>query len=128
MFSVARLSPPRTLFRMLMVIFGAGASYDSLADISPGVIGKDLRPPLANQLFERRSPFEPAVQEYWECRPIIPQLRQLSQDTYLEKVLETLRAEGEYDEHRKQEASPTTAICSTVFGVGALRVGSRSRS
>jgi len=85
---------------MLMVIFGAGASYDSLVDISVGYPDKDLRPPLANQLFGRRGVFEAAVQEYGECRPIIPQLRQLTQDTNLEKVLEALRAEGEYDDQR----------------------------
>src|SRR6266480_3870803 len=86
---------------MLMVIFGAGASYDSLVDITPGANDKELRPPLANQLFARRSPFETVVQEYWECRPIITQLRQLAQNTNLEKVLESFRAEGEQGDDRR---------------------------
>ncbi|MGH7520577.1 MAG: hypothetical protein ACREMI_04820 [Gemmatimonadales bacterium] len=102
---------------MLMVIFGAGASYDSLVDISPGHPDKDLRPPLANQLFVRRSLFESAVQEYWECRPIIPQLRQLSQNTNLEQVLEALRAEGDYDEQRHVQLHAIRYYLRQVIGV-----------
>jgi len=102
---------------MLMVIFGAGASYDSLVDISPGAIDKELRPPLANQLFVRRGPFEPAVQEYWECRPIIPQLRQLAQNTNLEQVLEALRAEVEYDDQRHVQLHAVRYYLRNVVGV-----------
>ncbi len=102
---------------MLMVIFGAGASYDSLVDITPGAVETQLRPPLANQLFERRGPFEPAVQEYGECRPIIPQLRQLAQNTNLEKVLEALRAEGEYDDQRHVQLHAVRYYLRHVIGV-----------
>jgi len=101
---------------MVMVIFGAGASYDSLVDISPGAADKDLRPPLANQLFVRRGPFEAAVEEYWECRPIIPRLRQLSQDT-LEQVLEALRAEGDDDQHRHVQLHAVRYYLRYVVGV-----------
>src|SRR5207249_3497595 len=102
---------------MLMVIFGAGASYDSLVDIPVGYPDKDLRPPLADQLFVRRGPFEPAVEEYWECRPIIPQLRQLAQDTNLERVLEALRAEGEYDDQRHVQLHAVRYYLRNVVGV-----------
>ena len=39
---------------MLMVILGAGASYDSLARGPPGELGSQWRPPLANELFHPR--------------------------------------------------------------------------
>jgi len=102
---------------MLMVIFGAGASYDSLVDIGVGYPDKDLSPPLANQLFGRRGVFEAAVQEYGECRPIIPQLRQLAQDTNLEKVLEGLRAEGDYDDQRHVQLHAVRYYLRNVIGV-----------
>ena len=35
---------------MLMVVFGAGASYDSIASFHPSKA--EFRPPLANELFE----------------------------------------------------------------------------
>jgi hypothetical protein len=44
---------------MLMVIFGAGASYDSFSSVPPGQLGTiggrqrfPERPPLANELFQ----------------------------------------------------------------------------
>jgi len=49
-----------------MVIFGAGASHDSLADFPWNTGGhsyQDLfRPPLANQLFGLREQFNPFSQ------------------------------------------------------------------
>ncbi len=102
---------------MLMVIFGAGASYDSLVDIAVGYPDRELRPPLADQLFGRRGVFETAVQEYGECRPIIPQLRQLAQDTNLEKVLEGLRAEGDYDDQRHVQLHAVRYYLRNVIGV-----------
>jgi hypothetical protein len=102
---------------MLMVIFGAGASYDSLVDIGVGHPDRELRPPLANQLFARRGPFESTVEKYWECRPIIPRLRQLTQNTNLEQVLEALRAEGEYDEQRYVQLNALRYYLRNVVGV-----------
>lgn len=78
---------------MLLVIFGAGASYDSVPHLPPSrannasqsnfghVIQRsvakyeEFRPPLANQLFEDRSLFMAALQSFPECKPIIPLLR-----------------------------------------------------
>src|SRR5882762_1220030 len=83
-----------------MVIFGAGASYDSLADIPPprtqtGRVG-DLasRPPLADQLFERREFFDPWIEQYYECGPVVDRLRRLPRDSNFERELEKLRAEA----------------------------------
>lgn len=78
---------------MLLVIFGAGASYDSVPHLPPPAPGasaqnnwtptvqrtpsayEQFRPPLANQLFEDRSLFVDAMQAFPECMPIIPLLR-----------------------------------------------------
>jgi SIR2-like protein len=87
---------------MLLVIFGAGASYDSCPTYPPGyngpVFGGDLlnnhyRPPLANELFENRPMFADAIQRFPQCQPIVPRLRSLRGET-LEAVLEDLQAKS----------------------------------
>jgi hypothetical protein len=61
---------------VLLVIFGAGASYDSVphqpASTSPGVPD---RLPLANQLFDGRRAFVDAMDLFPECKEIVPFLR-----------------------------------------------------
>src|ERR1043166_2152936 len=65
----------------------------------------------------RRDVFEGAIQEYWGCRPIIPQRRQLTQNTNLEQILETLRAEGEYDDQRHVQLHAVRYYLRHVIGV-----------
>jgi hypothetical protein len=79
---------------MLMVIFGAGASYDSMPahPASNGQYSQD-RPPLASQLFEDREVFAVALSEFPECHPIIPWLRE-PKGTSLEGVLQRLQDEA----------------------------------
>src|SRR5438132_2512385 len=84
-----------------MVIFGAGASYDALADVRPpelplrGVQREiEYRPPLAKELFERRGFFDPWIDAYYECGPVVDRLRHLSRDSNFERELEKLRAEA----------------------------------
>jgi hypothetical protein len=73
---------------MLMVIFGAGASYDSSSTYLPGaaisVTGESPefsrlnnyhRPPLAKELFANRPMFIEAIDEFHQCKPIVPKLR-----------------------------------------------------
>jgi hypothetical protein len=69
---------------MLMVIFGAGASYDSCPTYPPGTavpaspdsLNHYHRPPLAIELFEDRPVFAEAIEHYFpECQPIVPRLR-----------------------------------------------------
>jgi len=60
---------------MLMVIFGAGASYDSNPSIRPGPAREEDRPPLANELFDDRAAFASALSKFPRCSPIIPFLR-----------------------------------------------------
>ena len=89
---------------MLLVIFGAGASYDSAPSCRPGQhSGVEYRPPLANQLFEERENFAVALTRFKRCQPIVPDLRHLAPDQNLEQVLERLRAQAEhYAEARRQ--------------------------
>jgi hypothetical protein len=86
-----------------MVIFGAGASYDSCPTYPPDypgpVIGGDTlnkhyRPPLANELFENRPIFADAIKSFPQTQPIVPRLRSLREET-LEAALEDIRAKSE---------------------------------
>ena len=86
---------------MLMVVFGAGASYDSYPSLRPlagffpaEVKFDDLRPPLADQLFSDREAFAKTAQTFQDCIPIIPFVRHFSRDSSVEKVLEGLRSEA----------------------------------
>jgi hypothetical protein len=87
---------------MLMVIFGAGASFDSCPTYPPGYAGaifggdtynKHFRPPLANELFENRPIFADAIKSFPQCQPIVPRLRTLQGET-LEAVLEDLQTKS----------------------------------
>jgi len=79
---------------MLMVIFGAGASYDS-APSHPPRKRDDYRPPLAQELFSDRGYFESIVSKFEACQPIIPFVRHPREGASVEQVLEGLQAEGE---------------------------------
>jgi SIR2-like domain len=83
---------------MLMVIFGAGASYDSVPTYPPGThidtgdaLNNFHRPPLANELFENRPVFADAITRFPACQPIVPRLRRLKGET-LEAALQDLQA------------------------------------
>lgn len=83
---------------MLMVIFGAGASYDSVPSRPPsGLVfrGMQYRPPLANELFGDREFFETTISRFPECQPIIPRLRHPPKDMSVEQVLEHLQDDGQ---------------------------------
>ena len=64
---------------MLLVVFGAGASYDSVPHFAPhlasGLGVEPIRPPLANQLFGDRPIFLEVMQQFRECMEIVPWLR-----------------------------------------------------
>lgn len=81
---------------MLMVIFGAGASYDSAPSLSAKVASlNEHRPPLANQLFSNRKEFVTAMNQFPECLPVIPYLQHLSDGSSVEAVLEQLQGEAQ---------------------------------
>lgn len=89
---------------MLMVIFGAGASYDSCPTYPPGSdvptsdgltrLNQHNRPPLASELFANRPLFAHMVERFPDCQPIVPRLRSLRDET-LEAALEDLQTQAE---------------------------------
>src|SRR5262249_8443470 len=90
---------------MLMVIFGAGASYDSVPAYPPQQPHED-RPPLANSLFDNRREFAILVEQFDRMTPIVPRLRDLTPGKTLEREMEVLQLEGEeFVERRHQLAA-----------------------
>jgi len=79
-----------------MVVFGAGASYDS----APHRRGNyEFRLPLANQLFADRLRFSLWIQRFPRCNAVIPYLRQTSGSS-VESELERLRFEAQTNPSR----------------------------
>jgi hypothetical protein len=78
---------------MLMVIFGAGASYDSYETQRPptdGTVEED-RPPLGRELFQERESFLKFIQHFPQCQPVIGQLRRAGETGDVEQELERIR-------------------------------------
>jgi hypothetical protein len=67
---------------VLLVVFGAGASYDSVPHLpapgppSEGLPNWQVRPPLSNQLFDTRPIFVDLMEQFKDCQPLVPLLRQ----------------------------------------------------
>jgi len=92
------------------VIFGAGATYDSVPSspaTSDDIFAKvGPRPPLTKHLFLDR--FNAILAQYPQCRPIVPYLKQISEASSIEQELEKLQSEGrEYAERFRQLAAIT---------------------
>ena len=79
---------------MLLVILGAGSSYDSVPAYPPNE-RPDIpeRPPLADTLFENREQFRHAMSQFPSLHPIVP-LLQRRQGRSLEQQLQVLAGEG----------------------------------
>lgn len=91
---------------MIMVILGAGASYDSVPSRPPSGYPRAAlysRPPLANELFLDGGLFADALGRFPECHPIVPYLQRVPAGTTLEHTLETLQAETETDAERHRQ-------------------------
>jgi hypothetical protein len=89
---------------MLLVIFGAGASYDSAPSSPPP--GPEERPPLASQLFEDRPRFADALRQFSRCQPLVPRLRQPAPSTTIEQMLQEYQSQaGDYPERHRQLAA-----------------------
>ena len=92
---------------MLMVVFGAGASYDSAPSRPPNrfpISAIPERPPLANQLFDDRPIFNHAISHLHKCKPIVPYLQ--GPNVIVEQVLERLQTEADrYSERHRQFAA-----------------------
>ncbi|OQW65007.1 MAG: hypothetical protein BVN28_02450 [Nitrospira sp. ST-bin4] len=81
---------------MLLVILGAGASYDSAPSRPASDSRYSLmpeRPPMANDLFGDRQYFGNVMNKYPQCLPIIQQLRDMPEGT-IEKQLQKLQTEA----------------------------------
>lgn len=90
---------------MLLVIFGAGASFDAdptnrlnLPTNRLDVAGGRL--PLACDLFADREVFHKALKTYWRCQPIVPFLRTTND---VESRLERLSAEAPKNRERLEQ-------------------------
>lgn len=81
---------------MLLVVTGAGASYDSVRErYLPGNVDPDLRPPLVTGLFAPRPGFGKALDDFYEAVPLISELRRaLERGDPLERELERLQTEA----------------------------------
>lgn len=90
---------------MFMIIFGAGASYDSVFSCRPDLSGPFAdRPPLAAELFQER--FTDWIARFYECKPIIPYLRSIPEGETVEHELEKLQTErSRYPQRRSQLAA-----------------------
>ena len=97
---------------MFMVIFGAGASYDSVPSRPPKrykrsdqAVGSGCfnRPPLSAELFHDGGFFTDSLIRFPQCKPIVPYLQSIAPEETLEHVLETLQAEGEKDPERQRQ-------------------------
>ena len=82
---------------MLMVIMGAGASFDSAAShpivpdrASYGAAYSEFRPPLANDLFDRREIFRAALTRYPYLAHVTTKLRNRADGKSVEEVLQSL--------------------------------------
>lgn len=101
---------------MLMVIFGAGASYDSCPTYPPGTpvpgagdkarLNDYYRPPLAKDLFANRPLFNEALDDFPNCKTIVPRLRDpavTSGEIAIEALLQEIEAQATtYDRGRKE--------------------------
>ena len=81
---------------MLMVVFGAGASYDCVPTESLAMMSADHRPPLGSGLFANRSIFNALLSNLQEeLGPVLPLLRRLPRvGINIEEELERLRAQA----------------------------------
>jgi hypothetical protein len=92
---------------VFMVIFGAGASYDSgpsnpLPELREGE-NQTWRPPLAVELLHNNYSFNQIQRNYHEMDPIVPYLRDVGSDKSIEQVLFHLQLEAESDGERAKQ-------------------------
>jgi hypothetical protein len=105
---------------MLMVILGAGASYDSaqayrpvlprgggqqnFGTSAPPPVDEPWRPPLAKDLFlDRHQILSEIVTKYKKLTHILPYLREPSRGRSVEEVLESFKEESKNNEERQRE-------------------------
>ena len=87
----------------MMVVFGAGASFDSVPHRPPRkpYLHMEYRPPLANEMFGDRTQFASAMEQFPKCLAVIPHLRKAG--ISVEQELEKLQTEAEEDPERHRQ-------------------------
>jgi len=89
---------------MLMVVFGAGASYDSVSKLPDyNRLASTYRPPLASGLFSRRPHFDAWISRYYACNAVINQLQSPPNGSSVESELEKLWTEREKNPRRYRQ-------------------------
>jgi hypothetical protein len=74
----------------VLIVFGAGASYDSIRKLVPLAPGGPVdRPPLASELF--REQYDSYVQKHPACGPLVAHLRALPGTANLEAELDRIQ-------------------------------------
>lgn len=89
---------------MLLVVFGAGASYDSCSTFLPEKTGiEHMRPPLARDLFRNKGSFRELMRKFPKCFDVLPRLEAPPAGSTVERELERLlRLAAEDDERPRQ--------------------------
>jgi len=88
---------------MLLVILGAGASYDSVPAYPPVESSVTQgRPPLADGLFENQPIFREGMSRFPSLHPIVPLLQRRHGLSLERKLQELVREAQEYPERHKQ--------------------------
>jgi hypothetical protein len=115
---------------MLMVIFGAGASYDSCPTYPPGRevprlspaeagLAEHYRLPLANSLFDNREIFIEALNAFPQCKEVVPWLKQAAVDPRapsVESTLQRLQEEAEADPRGQQTLAAVRCYLHAAIG------------
>ncbi len=105
-----------------MVVFGAGASYDSCpthaAPLSEhhGDNYRDCRLPLGDNLFEERDLFFAILERFPRALDVVPRLRHLPPKVHVEQVMETLTKEGEKDSRRHRQLAAVRYYLQSAIG------------
>ena len=101
---------------MLLIVFGAGASYDSIPSLPPNQHSSQYRLPLADQLFDNRPLFKATAQEFSRCLPIVPFLHRRVGNASVESLLEEYAGESKtIPERIKQLAAVRYYLQSMLF-------------
>jgi hypothetical protein len=99
---------------MLMVILGAGASYDSSPDHPAGRGAAANRPPLADDLFINEGVFAEARGEFSEFHELIPELLPRAGRT-VEQSLQRLQDEGANSPERQRQLTAVRYYLQLAF-------------
>jgi hypothetical protein len=96
--------------RVLLVVLGAGASFDSLDPGKHLPLDESKKPPLADELFHPR--FQATFREFPQLTGIVDRLRNIPDGTTLEHVLEDLQEAA--NRYPPPPTSPSTSSPTTA--------------